>query len=39
VLFGQLLARFGELAPAGPRQSYRHVQLNGWATMPIYVNP
>jgi cytochrome P450 len=39
VLFGQLLARFGELAPAGPRTRYRHVQLNGWATMPVSVHP
>jgi cytochrome P450 len=35
ILFGQLLARYGEIRPEGPRQRYHHVQLNGWATLPI----
>jgi cytochrome P450 len=38
VLFGQLLTRFSELRPAGPRVPYRHVQLNGWATVPVSVH-
>jgi cytochrome P450 len=35
VLFTELLARFGEIRAEGPRQRYPHVQLNGWATLPI----
>ena len=35
VLFAQLLARFGEIRAEGPRPRYEHVQLNGWATVPI----
>jgi cytochrome P450 len=35
VLFAQLLARFGEIRAEGPRPRYQHVQLNGWAKLPI----
>ena len=35
VLFAQLLERFSEIRAEGPRPRYDHVQLNGWATVPI----
>jgi cytochrome P450 len=35
LLFSQLLSRFGQLHLEGERQRYRHVQLNGWADLPI----
>jgi cytochrome P450 len=38
VLFGELLSRFRELRSTGSRARYRHVQLNGWATVPISVH-
>ncbi|MFD8813465.1 cytochrome P450 [Streptomyces sp. NPDC059627] len=38
-LFTELLARFGELRREGPAAPYAHVQLNGWATLPVSLHP
>lgn len=34
-LFTELLARYGEVRRGGPATPYPHVQLNGWATLPV----
>jgi cytochrome P450 len=34
-LFAELLARYGEIRLEGRPTRYRHVQLNGWATLPV----
>ncbi|MFE2734700.1 cytochrome P450 [Streptomyces sp. NPDC056723] len=34
-LFGHLLARFSEIRRSATATRYKHVQLNGWATLPL----
>jgi len=34
-LFRELLGRYGEIRLEGEPVRYRHVQLNGWATLPV----
>jgi cytochrome P450 len=37
-LFAQLLQRFSQITPAGSAEPYRHIQLNGLATLPLVLN-
>ena len=34
-LFTELTSRYRAICPAGPPTRYEHVQLNGWATLPV----
>jgi cytochrome P450 len=34
-LFTELIARYTAIRPAGTPTRYEHVQLNGWATLPV----
>jgi cytochrome P450 len=34
-LFAELAARYGSIRLAGEPKRYQHVQLNGWATLPV----
>jgi cytochrome P450 len=34
-LFAELAARYGSVRLAGEPKRYQHVQLNGWATLPV----
>jgi hypothetical protein len=34
-LFTELISRYGSIRLAGTPTRYEHVQLNGWATLPV----
>jgi cytochrome P450 len=38
-LFAELLTRYRSISLAGVPARYRHVQLNGWETLPVTLNP
>jgi hypothetical protein len=34
-LFTELISRYSAIRPADTPTRYEHVQLNGWATLPV----